>query len=126
MTRPTIGDSVTCTETGETFTVEQQGISFNYATGRNGEIYSDKGVDIVERRELLDRSKPFVCYVSSDDRHVSGWKGNILGTIVSRSRTARRWNYPAMVSIRVRDVHGGLWYGRGQGAGMCITLRPLK
>jgi hypothetical protein len=124
--RPNVGDTVTCSETGETFTIEQQGCSFNYAQKRSGEIYSDKGVDLIERRELLDRSKPFTCYVSSDEKNVTGWKGNILGTIISRSRTARRWNYPAMVSIRVRDVHGGLWHGRGQGAGMCITLRPLK
>lgn len=126
MTRPNVGDTVTCCETGETFTVEQQGISYNYATGQNGEIYSDKGVDLVERRGLLDRTKPFCCYVSSDEKHVTGWKGNILGTIISKSRTARRWNYPAMVSIRVRDVHGGVWRGRGQGAGMYITLRPVK
>jgi hypothetical protein len=126
MDSPKVGDVVTCRETGEAFTVERSSCSFNYARGRNGEIYSDKGVDIIERRELLDRSKPFGCYVSSDEKHVSGWKGNVLGTIISKSRTPRRWNYPAMISIKVRDVHGGMWRGRGQGGGMCITLRPVK
>ena len=77
---PPLGSVQTCAETGERFTIARDGCSFNYATTREGAIISDKGVDIRERRELLDRSRPFTCYLSSDGRHVTGWKGNILGT----------------------------------------------
>ena len=123
MQRPTIGQSITCAETGKPFTIAVDGCSFNYATSRTGEILSDEGVDIRERRALLDRSKPFGAYVSSDGRHVTGWKGNVLGTIVRSSQTRSGFGAD-MLAVSVRDVHGNYWHGRGgAGRGMCITLR---
>lgn len=81
------------------------------------------------RRELLDRSKPFCCYLSSDGKHVTGWKGNILGD-VTYSRTIRltraSFTHGSTIQcVRVRDVHGGYWYGRGN-AGIAIKLFPNK
>lgn len=121
------GDVLTCAETGKTFVAAQDGITTNYAIGSNGEIVSDEGVDIRERRELLDRSKPFVCYLSGDGRTVTGWKGNRLGDVIESHRvklTRRSYTHGADYShVTVRDVHGGLWYGRGS-PGFAITLRP--
>lgn len=124
-----IGDTLTCAETGKTFVAQQEGCTFNYARDDDGNVYSDEGVDIRLRRELLDRSKPFVCYLSSDGKHVTGWKGNVLGA-VTQSTTIKlaRWSYmhgKTMQSVRVRDIHGGLWFGRSS-PGMCVTLRPSK
>lgn len=126
---PNIGDTVTCAETGRAFVVARDGCSVNYATTPAGEILSDIGVDIRERRELLDRSKPFAGYLSSDGKRFTGWKGNILGT-VTRSTLCRlsRWSSvhgKYIRAVQVRDVHGGMWHGRGS-EGICITLRPLK
>ena len=42
---PSIGDSVTCAETGRVFTIARDGYSYNYATTLAGEILSDLGVD---------------------------------------------------------------------------------
>lgn len=129
---PNIGDTVTCNETGKQFVVQRDGCSFNYATDRDGHIFSDEGVDIREKRELLDRSKPFTCYISSDGRKATGWKGNALGDVVTRVRTAlpfgRRyshWHGKDYSAFQVRDIHGGLWKGRSS-PGLCITLRPMK
>lgn len=126
---PTPGDVVTCVETGEAFTVARSGISFNYAVTATGGVVSDAGVDIRERRALLDRSRPFCCYLSLDGRNVTGWKGNVLGAVVLSSTVSlSRWSAlhgNTMRAVRVRDVHGGLWHGRGS-AGVAITLRAMK
>lgn len=118
-----------CAATGKRFVAEREGITTNFARDDHGRVYSDEGVNVAERLALLDRSKPFVCYVSGDGRAVTGWKGNKLGDIV-RTRTGRlaRWSafHGSFIHYyRVRDVHGGLWYGRGS-PGMVIALRPMK
>ena len=121
----TMGQTLTCAETGKQFIAERDGCSVNYAWGSNNEIFSDEGVDIREKRGLLDRAKPFYCYLSCDGKTVGGWKGNVLGnvTILGRGRVgfARSGYY-----VRVTDIHGGKWYGKNAGLGMCITLRPIK
>lgn len=126
---PTIGETVICCETGRAFVIARDGCSYNYATDSEGNIFSDEGVAIRERRELLDMSKPFHCYVSTDGRSVTGWKGNKLGDAYNVG-TVRlsRWSPfhgSSMFSYQVTDVHGGEWYGRGS-PGMAITLRASK
>ena len=124
-----IGDVLTCAETGVSFIAAKDGCSFNYAHGPGDEIVSDAGVDIRERRELSHRSRPFTCYLSSDGANVTGWRGNVLGRVIaSRSVRLTRTSYTHgmyMQAVRVRDVHGGEWYGRGS-PGICITLRACK
>lgn len=124
-----VGDTLTCTETGKTFTAEQQGCTFNYATNAQGQVFSDEGVAIRERRELLDRSKPFGCYLSTDGRLVTGWKGNMLGAVAwwnPCELTRRSYTHgESYRSVHVVDVHGAHWHGRGS-PGVYITLRPCK
>lgn len=123
------GDVLTCAETGKTFIAARDGITTNYATTESGEVLSDEGVYIRQRRELLDRSRAFYCYLSGDGRAVTGWKGNKLGDVIASHRvklTRRSYTHGADYShVTVRDVHGGLWYGRGS-PGVAITLRPYK
>jgi hypothetical protein len=122
---------VTCAETGKTFRVERRGGTFNYSITKNGqtwEILSIEGSDIRARRALKARGEKFDGYLSNDSRHLTGWRGNILGDVVSCKpfvawAGSGRGQYCELV--RVRDVHGGLWYGRGNG-GSPITLRPMK
>jgi hypothetical protein len=73
-----IGDPLTCAETGKQFTAAIDGCSTNYARTVAGEVLSDEGVTIREKRELLDRSRPFGCYLSGDGRTVTTWKGVAL------------------------------------------------
>ena len=130
-----LGDTLTCAETGKQFIAAAEGCTFNYARDREGNVFSDEGVDIREKRELLDRSKPFTAYLASDSyamtapRLVTGWKGNILGHVISAKKTnLPKWSYVHgrfWYAVTIRDVHGGLWYGRGN-AGIAITLRPKK
>lgn len=121
----TIGDTLTCAETGARFVAASDGFTFNYATNAQGEVFSDAGVDARERRAMLDRSRPFACYVSSDGHSVTGWKGNILGAIVASTKTRAGFGGD-MLEVTVRDVHGSYWHGRGAGRGMYITLRASK
>jgi hypothetical protein len=122
-----LGVTLTCAETGKQFIAARDGCSTNYAVDRDtGAPVSDEGVDIRERRELFDRSQPFTCYVSCDGRHVTGWKGNVLGTIERRTRFRGGWHGSYLIAVTVRDVYGARWHGRGAGNGMIITLRPSK
>ena len=121
-----MGDTLICGETGKPFIAARDGCSVNYAWRRDGTVVSDEGVDIAERRELLDRSKPFFCYLSGDGRRVTGWKGNTLGIVTMGSESRTGWYRSTITHIRVTDVHGGRWYGKGAGRGMSIVLRPSK
>lgn len=121
-----LGSLVTCSETGQPFTIARDGLTFNYATTRDGSILSDAGVDIRERRELLNRSRPFACYLSSDGRHVTGWKGNILGVVTYESESRTGFHRSAITHIRVTDCHGAQWHGKGSGRDMCIRLHASR
>lgn len=121
-----VGSIQKCAETGKSFVITSDGFTFNYATCSNGDILSDEGVDIREKRELLDRSKPFCCYISTNGQNVTGWKGNILGTITRYNESKNGFNRSTIAYIRVTDIHGGKWFGKGAGAGMFIALRPVK
>lgn len=124
-----IGRILKCAETGNLFEVTTNGFTFNYATTTNGEYLSEAGVDIREKRELLDRSKPFTAYISSDGKHLTGWKGNILGTVTQTSRVNLAVWSPLhgkyITHYTIKDCHGGLWYGRGS-EGMVINIRAYK
>lgn len=120
-----IGDTLTCAETGKQFIAQLDGCSSNYASDREGRVYSEEGAGIRERRDMLDRSKPFGCYVSIDGRSVTGWKGNKLGDIIGGLTAPPRGSLQPH-RFRVRDVHGNWWAGRGAGTGMFCTLRPMK
>ena len=124
-----IGKEIICHETGLKFIGAADGCTTNYARDSAGNLFSDAGVDIAQKRELLDRSKPFVAYISSDGKHLTGWKGNILGSVISRhaiTLTRRSlWHGKEYSAMQIRDIHGGLWYGRGS-PGLCITIRPYK
>lgn len=127
---PEIGETVTCAETGKQFTIAHDGEhTFNYALGHDGRIFSNEGVDLAERRELLDRSRPFTGYISSDGKSLTGWKGNVLGRVVSSSTVrVAQWSAfhgKTMNAYRIRDCHGAMWHGRGS-AGMSINIRPMK
>jgi hypothetical protein len=124
--RPVIefGQTLVCTETGKKFIAARDGISTNYAWGSKNEIFSDEGVEIREKRGLLDRTKPFGCYLSSDGKSVTGWKGNKLGTVVHSSTSKTGFHRSELTHISVIDVHGNKWHGKGSGKGMAITIRP--
>lgn len=121
-----VGDTLTCNETGRAFAVTSDGFTFNYARDRQGYVFSDEGVDLREKREMLDRTQPFTCYLSGDGKHVTGWKGNILGTVLTESTSRNGWHGSKVTHVNVRDVHGNLWHGKGAGRGICLTLRARK
>lgn len=121
-----IGNPLVCHETGKAFVGEVVGFTTNYARDAQGHVFSDEGVDIRERRDMLDHSKPFYCYISSDGTKATGWKGNELGRVTWSKSTNARCSFGGYYkSYNVRDVHGAMWHGRGA-SGMCITLRPMK
>jgi hypothetical protein len=122
----TIGDTLTCAETGKQFIAARDGCSTNYAwRSTDGAVLSDEGVIAIDHRTLKARAGRFFCYVSTDGKTVTGWKGNTLGRVIARSVIRNPFG-GHLTAVSVIDVHGGRWHGRGAGNGMCITLRPSK
>jgi len=106
------------------------GCSTGYATTPDNKRICYKCADARQREELKDRSKPFCAYLSSDGQKVTTWTGGELMTVTSSkpcqlSRVSFTHDMKSFRSIRARDVHGGLWFGRGS-AGIVIKLRPVK
>lgn len=124
-----VGKMLTCAETGKQFIGATIGCTTNYARDSEGRIFSDEGVHACEVRLLLDHTKPFCGYLSSDAKHLTGWKGNVLGTVIRSSKVKlTRLSYThgkTMLAVTVRDTHGKLWHGRGN-AGLAIALRASK
>lgn len=79
-----------------------------------------------DKRQLLDRTKPFCAYVSCDGETLSNWPGDPLGKIHSYSESRAGWHGGTIARFHVRDCHGQWWQGRGAGKGMACTLRPMK
>lgn len=77
-------------------------------------------------KHLLDRSKPFTGYLSSDGKRFTNWPGSPLGHVVHSSTYRTGWHESEITHVRVRDVHGSLWHGKGAGPGMFLKLRPMK
>lgn len=123
-----IGDTLKCAETGKEFVAAHCGQARNYATTRAGEVLSDEGVTIRELRELQDRTRPFVGYISEGGTFLTTWKGARLGDVLELRRIGSPGGHgrTPMYYIRVRDAHGGLWHGRGQGRNMSVTLKAYK
>lgn len=82
-----------------------------------------------DREALRDRSRPFTGYLSGDGRTFATWAGKPLGAVIeSRTVNLPRWSPVHGRTVRavtIRDVHGGLWYGRSS-PGVCITIRPKR
>jgi hypothetical protein len=125
MKSPEVGSTVICAETGKAFTVERQGISFNYGYDSENRIYSDEGILVRTKRQIKDHKALINVYVSGDCKTVTSWKGEKLGRIVW-SEVKRSGFAGRLLHINVADEFGGFWYGKGSGPGMCITLRPSK
>lgn len=103
-------------------------MSFNYALGPDGEILSDRGVYQRCIRYMQEHSR-FTGYLSGDGKTFTTWKGQILGrAFLGSTIRLTRLSYihgPTLRSVRVRDVWGQEWYGRGN-PGIAITLRKVK
>jgi hypothetical protein len=64
-------------------------------------------------------------YLSCDKTKVTNWPGGELGKVVhchpiKNNMMRRKDEY---LAFNVLDVHGKMWYGRGQ-PGMVCTIRP--
>jgi hypothetical protein len=125
-----IGSTQVCAETGKPFVIASDGSTFNHAMRRLPDgtyvLVSDVGVDLVERRELLDRSKPFGCYLSQDGARLTSWKGNALATVTRSSESRTGFHGSRLTHVHAIDVHGGHWFGKGSGRGMSIIIRACK
>lgn len=71
----------------------------------------------------------FTAYLAAGGAELHTWLGSVLGRVI-RSRVVKltrlsHTHGKAICSVRVRDVHGNEWVGRGND-GIVITLRPVK
>lgn len=93
---------------------------------QHGQMFCYECCNAQDVVQLLDRSKPFYCYVASAGDCVTSWPGGVLGRVHSYGESHSGWNNGRIARFHVRDVHGQWWQGRGAGKGMACTLRPMK
>ena len=117
-------NSNTCTDCGKAFvpTAHTPG----YAVLPNGSRICYACADERQRADLLDRSKPFTGYLSGDGCRFTTWTGGTLGSVVRHNVSRTAWHGAEMHHVRVVDVHGNAWFGKGAGQGMALTVRPCK
>lgn len=117
---------LTCAITGAHFVAQRETITTNYATDSKGNIYSDEGVHIATRRDILDRlPTALYCTHKTHGSAATGWKGDKHGTIVgvlSWQRWSKHGRY-TMYSLDVRMFDGSLWRGRVSSSSDAVTLR---
>ena len=102
------------------------GCSSGYALTRTNRMLCYACADAGQRADLLDRTRPFGAYLSSDGQCCTTWTGGTLGAVHSLNSSRAGWHGSRIYRFHVRDVHGAWWAGRGAGRGMCCTLRPMK
>jgi hypothetical protein len=66
-----------------------------------------------------------VVYPSDDNRTVNDFNGRHVGRVVSVNRYKFGRNPGDIVFTYRVNVGGKLWYGRGLGENMALTLRPM-
>lgn len=113
-----------CHALGVEFTARRDGCSFNYATDRDGNIYSDAGVLAGIKADITAR-RPVALYVSG--REITGWKSSQrVGNLQHASVSWHNWA-TQLSHIVVRMFDGSLWYGKySHLRGQLVTLRPYK
>jgi hypothetical protein len=117
-----------CDDCGNAFPIYPKGHcgGTGYANCSDGKTVCYPCADKRQIAELLDRSRPFVGYLSSNTNRFTTWTGGELGRVVALTEAYSGFHGSRQTIVRVRDVHGALWHGRGAGAGMAIKLRPMK
>jgi hypothetical protein len=103
--------------------------AMSYALSRDNEMLCYQCCTARDIRTMMHASR-FTGYLSSDGRSFVTWPGETLGTVIdSRPCKLTRLSYThdkrGYMSVRVRDVNGREWHGRGS-AGIVITLRACK
>ena len=117
---------LTCTETGQKFLAQSEsGFTTNYAKDKEGNIFSDEGVHIRLKRNIIE-DKIIGCYVSCDGETIQGWKDNqILGKVICRY-TRNNGFCGKLDHIEVRMFDGSIWKGKYNAKTMqCVTLRKV-
>lgn len=80
-------------------------------------------------RDRLKTAEAFGAYLSRDGKRVTTWTGGELGQVTrwNYCRLTRRsnWHGTDYRTVRVVDVHGAQWHGRGS-PGIAIKLRRAK
>jgi hypothetical protein len=127
-------DPNACYDCGDGFpTPEPAGGGAGYATIRNTPAGNIKVCyRCADQRQIaeLRTAQRYGAYISGDGKRITTWTGGKLGDIT--------WSRPAQLtrpsfthdqssyrSIRVLDVHGNVWTGRGS-PGIFIKLRRVK
>ena len=119
MTEPT-----TCQKCGKVIEGSKYGIGTGYGTTPEGAKWCYDCCTVSDIEELKER-KPTAVYLSGDENSVTNWPGGVLGTVTRAHGIKHNMIRGRYVAFRVKDVHGGLWFGRGQ-PGMICTIRPAK
>jgi hypothetical protein len=71
---------------------------------------------------------PYTAYLSSDGKRITTWTGETLGAIISTGTPikSRGWDTNTHTPFRARCIDGRVYFGRHNGGGVYLRMRPLK
>jgi hypothetical protein len=100
-----------------------------YATTQEGKRICYACATAQQVEQLKDRSRPFVAYVGEGGKTITDWTGGHLMNVVERRpcklTRPSNWHGKDFATYWGKDVHGGLWMGRGS-PHIAIKMRPVK
>ena len=123
MNASVIEEKLVCFETGKTFVATFVNGCSNYAKDNKGNVFSDEGVYIRLKRELLTENKVYA-YLSGSA--ITGWKASHkLMKVISKWKS-RSGFCGEMTYVEAVDSNGKKWHGKCVDDGHCITMRKMK
>lgn len=103
--------------------IKPDGISTGFGETREGYILCLECCGLDEIARLPFAPDPYVAYLASDNRTITGWPGNPLMKVtgLSESKAAHK------VYVRAVDATGVAWFGVGPNeSGNYVTMRRYK
>jgi hypothetical protein len=78
-------------------------------------------------REQMLASDKFGVYLSSDGKTLTTWTGGELARVTDEWKSSGGgFHFGPLTHVRAIAPDGSLWYGKGSGRGMCLTIHRQR
>ena len=96
-----------------------------YAVTRSGTVLCYPCSNELEREQMAG-AQSYVAYLSSDGKTLTTWPGGELARVVATSASRTGFYGSSITYVRAVAPDGSVWYGKGAGRGMILTIRRVK
>lgn len=113
-------------------------IDLGYEDLQFEDLSSGARTDVINRHNQLTSQRevhdfksraehtPYTAYLSSDGARITTWMGDTLATVTSTGKPYRSNFGNLSTPFRAKGIDGRMYFGRHNGPGMYLRLRPAK